>query len=261
MKKLLFLLLGTGIFTFLASCASSTDPADAFKGESAHQIYKEGKVALQNSSYSDAIKHFEALDVQYPYGEETERAQLYLIYAYYKKEDYSLAIAEADHYIRLHPSSPHIDYAYYMRGVSNYYQNVGPLERIMNIDKATRDLSQIQKSYNDFNTLATQYPASAYTPAAYQYMVFLRNVLADYELHIGEFYYERGAYVASANRASWLVAHYQGAPQVINGLIMMAKSYNKLGLDKLRDDTVRVIDYNYQGVPIDYNTKKAIELT
>src|SRR5438552_69615 len=74
----------------ISSCATSTDPADMYKGESAREIYSRGKTDLKEKSYSDAVKRFEALDVQYPYGEYTESAQLYLIYAYYMKEDYIL---------------------------------------------------------------------------------------------------------------------------------------------------------------------------
>jgi len=238
----------------ISSCSTSSDPADAYKGESAHQIYIKGKTALQDKSYSEAIKRFEALDIQYPYGGETESAQLYIIYAYYMKEEYTLAVAAADRFIRLHPTNPNVDYAYYMRGVSNYYQNMGILERMFIVDLATRDLTQIQKSYNDFNELVTRFPNSRYAPSAHQYMIYLRNVMANYQLHVGQYYYNRKAYVASANRASILVAQYQGAPSVVDGLVLMAKSYRKLGLTKSEQDTVAVLKYNYPNVTIDYDS-------
>lgn len=237
----------------LSACSTSTDPADLYKDETPYQIFERGKAALKDNSYSEAAKRFEALDIQYPFGVETERAQLYLIYAYYEKEDYALSVAAADHYIHMHPASPDVDYAYYMRGVSNYYQNLGVLERLFAVDLAKRDLAQIRASYNDFSTIVTRFPHSRYAPAAYQYMVYLRNVLADHELHVAEYYYDRKAYVAAANRASGLVAHYQGAPHVEDGLILMAKSYHQLGETKLEADTVKVLNYNYPNTKIDYN--------
>jgi outer membrane protein assembly factor BamD len=256
MNKKIKLIAGVVLFSgFLASCATPTDPADAFKNESAHEIYVKGKGDLRSKDYSEAIKRFEALDVQYPYGEETENSQLYIIYAYYMKEDYILASAAADRFIRIHPTNPHVDYAYYMRGISNYYQNMGLMERLFIVDLATRDLSQIQKSYNDFNELITRFPNSMYAPSAHQYMVFLRNVLADHQLHVAEYYYNRQAYVAAANRASNLVAHYQGAPSVVPGLELMAKAYRKLGMIKLEEDTVAVLKYNYPYARIDYDAR------
>jgi len=254
MVKKIKCLFGMMVLTGLISaCASSTDPADAYKNESSQQIYNKGRVALQEKSYSEAVKRFEALDVQYPYDKDTESAQLYIIYAYYMKEDYILAVAAADRFIRLHPTNPHVDYAYYMRGISNYYQNMGILERMFLVDLATRDLSQIQKSYNDFNEVVTRFPQSYYAPSAHQYMVYLRNVLANHELHVAEYYYNRKAYVAAANRATILVTQYQGAPATVNGLVLMAKAYRKLGLTKMEQDTLTVIRYNYPDVIIDWN--------
>jgi outer membrane protein assembly factor BamD len=240
--------------TFLAACSSTTDPADMYPGETPEHIFKAGKSSLQDKGYNEATKRFEALDVQYPFDRVTEDAQLYLIYAYYMKEEYTMAVAAADRYIRLHPVSPHIDYAYYMRGIANYYQNLGVIERLFAIDLATRDLTQIQQSYNDFSVLVNRFPTSPYAPAAHQYMIYLRDVMAAHELHIAEYYYSRRAYVAAASRASDLVAHYQGAPTVVNGLILMAKSYHQLHMTKLEQDTLTVLHYNYPNVTVGYNT-------
>src|SRR5437868_13394652 len=119
-------LAGITLTTLLiTSCGTSVDPAEAYKGESPQHIFQVGKAALKDKSYGEAVKRFEALDIQYPFYPETEYAELYLIYAYYMKEDYTLAVAEADRFIRIHPTSPNVDYAYYMRGLSNYYQNLG----------------------------------------------------------------------------------------------------------------------------------------
>ena len=250
-RKIVSLSLTAIMAGCLAACGTTTDPSDAYRGESPHQIYQAGKTALQDKSYSEAIKRFEALDVQYPYGSETESAQFYLIYAYYMKEEHALAVSAADRFIRLHPTNPNVDYAYYMRGLANYYQNLGILEKVFSIDLATRDLTQVQKSYNDFSVLTQRFPNSKYAPSAHQYMVYLRNVLAAHELYVAKYYYERKAYVAAANRASDLVAHYQGAPSVEDGLVVMAKSYHKLGLTKLEQDTMLVLKYNYPNKTVD----------
>lgn len=253
MKKILTaLFMPVLLAALMAGCANVADPSEAYKGETPQQIYASGKKALQDKSYNEAVKRFEALDIQYPFGTETESAQLYLIYAYYMKEEYTMSVAAADRFIRLHPASPYVDYAYYMRGISDYYQNLGIIERLFVIDLAKRDLTQVQKSYADFNQLVIHFPNSKYAPAAHQYMTYLRNVLADHELHVAEYYYNRKAYMAAANRASGLVAHYQGAPSVVNGLVLMAKSYRQLGMIKMEQDTLAVLQYNYPNTKVDY---------
>ena len=251
MKKILGLLAMISCATsFLAACSTPTDPAETYTGETPRQIFKVGKGALQNKNYSEAIKRFEALDVQYPFGTETEEAQLYLIYAYYMKEEYALSVAAADRFIQMHPTNPHVDYAYFMRGKADYYQNLGLIERMFSIDLATRDLTQMQKSYDDFNELVTIFPKSYYTPAAHQYMIYLRNVMANHELQVAQYYYDHKAYLAAANRASTVVAHYQGAPAVIDALILMGKSYHQLRLTELEQNTWTVLKYNYPTIKV-----------
>lgn len=234
----------------LVSCSSSTDPSDAYRDETSMQIYQAGMKALRAGNYTEAAKRFEALDVQYPFGSETEAAQFYLIYAYYMKEEYILAVASADRFIRVHPTYPHLDYVFYIRGLANFYENLGILEKIFTVDLATRDLTQIKKSYVDFNELVLRFPNSPYAASAHQYLVYLRNIFALHELQVAQFYYDHRAYVAAANRASELVAHYQGAPATIDGLRIMAKSYHELGLTKLEEDTLKVFYYNYPQLKI-----------
>jgi outer membrane protein assembly factor BamD len=233
------------LFCLLVGCANTTDPSEAYKNESAEQIFQHGEKAMRDKSYREAIKRFEALDVQYPFGHNTEIAQLQIIYAYHMVGDYALAEAAAGRFIHAHPTNPNVDYAYYMRGLSNYFQNLGVFEKVFAVDLATRDLSQIKKSYTDFSELVTRFPNSRYAPAAHQYMVYLRNMMANHELQVAQYYYKRGAYVAAANRATDVVRHYQGAPVVPDGLVVMVKSYRALHLTKNEQEAMVVLQYNY----------------
>jgi len=239
------ILLLSFLFAILSSCSTTTDPAEAYKGESSSTIFAKGESALRSHNYQEAIKRFEALDAQYPFGKQTETAQLHIIYAYYMSSDYASAESAADRYIHAYPVSPHVDYAYYMRGLANYYQNLGVFERFFAVDLSTRDLSQVKKSYGDFDALVANYPNSYYSPAAHQYMVYLRNILANHELEVAQYYYDRQAYVAAANRANLVVRHYQGTPYVGAALLVMVKSYRALHLDKDARDAQLVLEYNY----------------
>jgi outer membrane protein assembly factor BamD len=243
MRKILITLCS--MIAFITACSTPKPPGESFLDETAPQIYQEGITELQDKNFSDAIRRFEAVDIQYPLGTEAEGAQFYLIYAYYMKEEYQMAMLAADRYIRLHPTNPHVDYAYYMKGMANYFENMGVLERLFSIDLANRDLTQMQKAYQDFAQVVTLFPNSQYAPAAQQFLIYLRNMMANHELYIAQYYYEHKAYVAAANRANIVVAHYQGAPAVAGALDIMVKSYRQLGLTKQEQDTLRVLQYNY----------------
>ena len=239
------LLMGVACMTsLLAGCSTTVDPAEAYKGESAQQIFKKGEGELRDGNYSEAIKRFEALDVQYPYEPNTETSHLHIIYAYYMTSDYASAEAAADRYVHAYPTSSHADYAYYMRGLSNYYQNLGVFEKLFAVDLATRDLSQIKKSYADFAQIEQNYPNSYYAPAAHQQMIYLRNLLASHQLEVAQYYYGRGAYVAAADRANLVVQNYEGAPAVIPALKVMVNSYRNLHLQQPEDQARKVLEYN-----------------
>ncbi|OGT45211.1 MAG: hypothetical protein A3E83_08040 [Gammaproteobacteria bacterium RIFCSPHIGHO2_12_FULL_41_20] len=229
----------------LASCSTTKGASEAYQGESEHEIFQKGEEALRGKDYSEAIKRFEALEVQYPFGADTEIAQLYIIYAYYKKEEYPLAVAAADRFIRLHPVSKNVDYAYYMRGMADYYENIGMLERVFSVNLANRDLTHLEKAFADFSEFTQRFPNSRYTPAAHQHMIYLRNILADHELIVAEYYYARKAYIAAANRASEVVRHFEGAPAVPKALVIMVKSYRHLHLAQAEKEAMTVLQYNF----------------
>lgn len=244
LNKCIFLFV-ISLCSLLTACTTSTDPADLYKDESAQQIFQHGEEALRGGNFQEATKRLEALDIQYPLGRDTETAQLHLIYAYYMAGDYASAEAAADRFIHSHPIHPHVDYAYFMQGLSNYYQNLGVFERFFAVDLATRDLTQIKKSYMNFAELTRLFPTSHYTPAAHQYLVYLRNMLAEYEMEVADYYYSRAAYIAAANRATLVVRHYEGAPAVPNALVLMAKSYRALQLKANEEEVLAVLQYNY----------------
>jgi outer membrane protein assembly factor BamD len=243
-KQLLFFVIVLLSF-FIEACSTTVDPSEAYKNETPQQIFRKGEDALRDKDYQEAIKRYEALDVQYPFGRDTETAQLHIIYAYYMNNDYASAEAAADRFIHSHPTNPHADYAYFMRGLSNYYQNLGVFERIFTVDLATRDLGQVKKSFADFSDLVKLYPDSPYAPAAHQYMIYLRNIMAGYEMNAAKYYFERKAYVAAANRASLVVRHYQGSDAVPEALVIMVKSYRQLHLTANENEAMQVLQYNY----------------
>ncbi len=149
MFKLLVSLILLGMTVVLSSCSTKVGPAEAYKGETPKQIFDAGEGDMRKGDYTEAIKRFEALDVQYPLEKEAEVAELHLIYAYYRKEEYAMAEAAANRFTRVHPMSAHTDYAYFIEGLSDYYQNQGALDRMFDIDLAKRDVAPLKKEVEE----------------------------------------------------------------------------------------------------------------
>lgn len=232
---------------FLFACSTVTlNPAEKFHQMNEQQLYNSALVSMTKNSYNDAIEKFESLDARYPFGDTAEKAQLYAIYAYFKSGNYAVALAATQRYIHLHPDSKRVDYAYFMKGVLNYEQNQGVFERYFSFSDLTeRDLTAAKQSFLDFKVLVMSYPNSAYTEAATEYMAYLRNLMADQEVAIAQYYFDRSAYVASINRANEVILHYQGAPAMPDALMIAAQAYDALGFDELTATYYQVLALNF----------------
>jgi outer membrane protein assembly factor BamD len=209
------------------------------------QLYAEALTALEDPNYDLAIEKLEQLESRYPFGRFSEQAQLELIFAYYKAGRPEQAKAAADRFIRLHPQHENIDYAYYLRGLTNFDADTNITDRWLPTDSSQRDPGGARDSFNDFSTLTSRYPNSQYAPDARMRMIFLRNQLAAYELHVARYYITRGAFIAAANRGRYVVENYQETPSVPEALAIMVATYDELGMTDLASDARTVLNSNF----------------
>ena len=78
-------------------------------------------------------------------------------------------------------------------------------------------------------------------------MRYLVQAMAQYELHVANYYLQRGAYLAAVNRAQTVVRDYPGSPSAQEALRIQVVAYDAMGLKELRDDAERVYQLNYKG--------------
>lgn len=229
----------------LGGCGLMPEQVDETAGWSAQKIYTEAKDALTEGGYERAIKLFEKLEARYPYGRYAQQAQLEVAYAHYKSNEQVLAIAAADRFIRLHPNHAYVDYAYYLKGLATFNEDLGLLGSLSNQDLSERDPKGAQESFDTFKELVTRFPDSRYAEDASQRMQYLVNSLAAHEVHVARYYYHRGAFVAAANRSKEAIATFPAAPAIEEALFILVRSYDALGMTQLRDDAERVMHANY----------------
>lgn len=246
MMRILVLML---FATFLAACGLLPKQGDETSGWSASKLYSEAKAQLADGNYQRAIQLFERLEARYPFGPYAQQAQLEVAYAYYKDNEPASAIAAADRFIRLHPNHPHVDYAYYLKGLANFVEERGLLAGLGSQDMSERDPKAAREAFDAFRELVTRFPDSKYTPDALARMRYLVNALASHEVHVARYYFKRGAYVAAANRGKYVVENYPQAPALEEALYLMAQSYDRLELTDLRDDALRVLKLNFPNSP------------
>ncbi|WP_439859690.1 outer membrane protein assembly factor BamD [Pseudomonas sp. MBLB4136] len=239
-------LLLIAILALTAAC-SSNEVIDENLSET--ELYQQAQSDLDNSSYTSAIGKLKALESRYPFGRYAEQAQLELIYAYYKNVEPEAARSAAERFIRLHPQHPNVDYAYYLKGLASFDQDRGLLSRFLPLDMTKRDPGAARDSYNEFAQLTSRFPTSRYAPDAKQRMIYLRNLLAAYEIHVAHYYLKRHAYVAAANRGRYVVENFQETPAVGDGLAVMTEAYQRLTLNELAATSLATLKLNYPDHP------------
>jgi len=237
------------IVAVLTACRGE-DQADRFDiYETEREFYDSAQGSLRAGNFQDAVLKLQRMEARFPFGRYAEQAQLELIFAYYRSLQPESARVAADRFIRLHPQHINVDYAYYLRAMASYDEDRSFLSDILPIDPSTRDPGSARTAFNDFAQLIQRYPESKYAPDAQQRMVHLRNLLANYEVHVGRYYIERGAYIAAANRGRYIFQNYQQTPAVADGLAIMVEPYKLLGMDTLASEALEVLSLNHPEHP------------
>ena len=239
------LLLALFVAISLAACGMLPEEKDETLGWSANKLYSEAKDAQADATWDKAAKYLEKLEARFPYGRFAQQAQLELGYVYWKAGEAGSALAACDRFIKLHPNHPAVDYAYYLKGLVNFNEELGFAGFVSSQDASERDPKAARESFDAFRELVTRFPKSKYTPDAILRMNYLVNTMAAQEVHVARYYIGRGAYVAAANRAQNAIKTYPNAPAIEEAMFIMVVAYDNLGMTDLRDDAERIMRKNF----------------
>lgn len=237
-------LLAVLLAALLAAACSST-PYDETANWTAEELFDEARDAMQSKDYARAIELFEKLEARYPYGRYAQQAQLEVAYAQWKDGERALAVAAVDRFIKLHPNHANVDYAYYLKGLINFNDQLSLFSWLTSPDMSDRDPKSTREAFDAFKEVVTRFPGSRYAPDAASRMRYLVNSLASHEVHVARYYMKRGAYLAAANRAQYAIQRYPQTPAIEEAVFVLVHAYDALGMPQLRDDAARVMEKNF----------------
>ncbi len=212
---------------------------------SPNTLYSEAKDEMSQGQWDKAVPLLEKLETKAAGTPLAQQAQLDKAYAHYKEGETAQALATLERFMKIHPASPAMDYALYLKGIVNFNGDLGLFSTIIRQDLAERDQKASKESFEAFKELVARFPDSQYSADARQRMGYIVSSLAQYEVHVARYYYKRSAYLAAINRAQLAVADYRDVPVIEEALYIIYKSYDALGMEKLRDDAKRILDKNF----------------
>jgi outer membrane protein assembly factor BamD len=218
---------------------------DPYENMSEESLYAQGSVFLENGDIPSAITVFETLEAKYPFSTYSQQSVLDLAYAYYDFGQKDDTIAECDRFIDLYPNHPNLDYAYYLRALSNLEKEQPFFQDLLGQDVSKYDVTRLMDAYNDFLLIVNRFSNSKYAIDAKNRLVFLRDSMAKHEVYVAEYYLKREAYLASSERAKYMLEKYPGAPATEKALLILIKSYNNLGLSDLAKVTADILIKNF----------------
>ena len=228
----------------LAACKSGPTK-DVTKTWGPDRLYNEAKSELDGGNYKKSIGLYEKLESRFPYGRFAQQSQLEVAYAYYKEREPASAIAACDRFIKLYPNNPNVDYAYYLKGLVSFNEDLGLIAKFTNQDMTDRDPQAMRESFDALRDLVTRFPDSRYSPDAVKRMQYLVDALANSEVKVAEYYYRRRAYVAAVNRAQYALQNFPQAPALERAFAVLSKSYAAMGMTDLQKDSERMLKLNF----------------
>jgi outer membrane protein assembly factor BamD len=208
-----------------------------YKERTIEQIYSDGWRAINFGNWELCAAQFAELDRQHPYSPWARRGMLISAFCSYQANAYPTAIATADQYIQLHPGSPEVAYAFYLKAISLY-------EQIVDIG---RDQSNTEGALVALQDVVQRFPDTEYARDATLKIDLTNDHLAGKEMAVGRYYLSRGDYIGAINRFRTVVEQYQTTPQIAEALERLTESYYSLGLDREAQTAAAVLGKNYPG--------------
>ena len=240
------LLLGLALLaTVLISGCASDGNKDETDGWSETKLYSEATEKLKDNDFAKCGTYFEKLEARFPFGPYSQQAQINAAYCYWKASEQAQALVAVDRFIKLHQGSPNLDYAYYLEGLITFNDDLGFLGKFTGQDLSERDPKAAREAFEAFKVVVDRFPNSKYAPDALDRMRYIVNSLAEADVIVARYYFQRGAYLAAANRAQLVLKDYDRAPAVEEALYILIKSYERLGMTDLSTDAVRVFNLNF----------------
>lgn len=214
--------VGSGCASSAASKAQSRTFADA-----AEQLYEAARADLDGGDTLEAISQFNALRNTFPYSKYAPLAELGIGDAYFAQNSYATAVQQYRSFVQLHPSHAEVPYAQWR--VAEAFYKLMPNDWFLLPPAYERNLRKTEDAVRELARFVKNHPQSEYAAGAQKRLGIARRRLADHELYVAKFYFERDNPKAAGMRLRYLLKNYSGLGLDPQALFLLARSYIELG--------------------------------
>lgn len=232
------------INTMITSCTTAHQKTNPI---SDYHTYKKAQNQLKHKHYSESIQdllNLQNLHLLNPY---PQHIHLSLIYAYYKSNNLKLANNSIQHFLKLYPNYKNLDYVLYMHGIINMSldkNNMSFLKKHLNGYWDNFNSNYAETAFSSFSQVVQKYPHSQYYIDSYNRLIILKNRIADYELSIIKFYYQKHAYISVIIRSEKMLRYFSDTQATLQALHYMQKAYQHMHLPDQSEKIQQIISEN-----------------
>jgi outer membrane protein assembly factor BamD len=183
-----------------------------------------------------AAKKFNEVEVLFPQSDWAPKSALMATYAYYSKDYYDEAIAEAERFLKVYPLHKNLDYVYYILALS-YYETI--------VDEK-KDLQSIIEAKNFFNIITEKYPQTEYATDANFKLDLINDILSSKEMYIGRYYFNKKKWIPAIARFRNVIDEFDTTIYAEEALHRLVEIYYILGLEEEAKKYAQILGYNYQ---------------
>ena len=230
--RILLLVCGAALL-LLGGCAASE------KRLSAKEYYTQANDAFAHENFATATDQYRDLLDQYPLNPYAEEAQLKIAYSYYLAKKYAEAVAAFSDFERAYPTSAHLPFAEYYRGMCY-------LEQMRSID---RDQSVTEKAQEFFRTVTDRYPESPFASLAEEKIKVCREALAAHELYVADFNAKNSNLPATKARLRALVENYPETEATVGALARLENILTQEGKPELAELAAKALAVRHSAKP------------
>ncbi len=205
-RPVLSIALASWIALFGLSFGCATTPPDVDL-PSAERYYKRGLETLEGRriflffhdiDYPKAIEYFQEVIDNYPYSEFATLAELQIGDIHFNGEDFEEAQSYYQDFVELHPTHEKVPYAIYRNGLCSFAQ----------MREADRDQEATGAAIEQFSALIERYPGTDAAEEARTKRKTAEDRLAEREIIVADFYFDRGEYHAAIPRYRGALSTY-----------------------------------------------------
>lgn len=220
------ILLWVMAILLLGACSTVNKFFGDDKDLTPEELMQKGMSAMDSGNYEKAFQAFQDIRDRYPYSKYAITAELKTADALLKRKDYNEAYEAYDEFEKLHPKNKEIPYVIYQKGMCSF-------DQFKSID---REQVHTINAKENFERLIKQYPRSEYATRARKNLRECIIYLAEYELYVGNFYYDMGFYKAALGRYNYLIHHYPDLGQYHEAIEKIRIIKEKLSAQKIPEE-------------------------